>query len=267
MISANHITEWAAEHPWPTNEQIEQDLLLSRALVAIFSDPFLQERLAFRGGTALHKLYFSPQVRYSEDIDLVQVSPLPFGEFFNRLADVLGFLPGMKRLQKAFNNSLCFRTESTIPPTVPIRIKVETNCKEHFSELGNREMPFSVKNGWFSGTCSIRTFALEELLGTKLRALYQRRKGRDLFDLFHALSNADIDCEAVMRCFYRYIEFSAGYVPTPKQFDENMAAKLSTPDFLEDTANYLRKGIHFMPEEGWSYVRGRLFERNALNRR
>lgn len=260
MISANHITEWAAEHPWPTNEQIEQDLLLSRALVAIFSDPFLQERLAFRGGTALHKLFFSPQARYSEDIDLVQVSPSPFGEFFDHMAEVLGFLPGMKRLQKAFNNSLCFRIESTLPPTVPIRIKVETNCKEHFSELGHREMPFSVNNGWFSGTCDIRTFALEELLGTKLRALFQRKKGRDLFDLFHALSNADVDCEAVMRCFSRYMEFSAGYVPTQRQFDENMAGKLATPDFQEDTANYLRKGIHFIPEEGWAYVRGRLFE-------
>ena len=63
MISANYITEWAAEHPWCASEQVEQDLLIARALVAIFSDPFLKERLAFRGGTALHKLYFSPQAR------------------------------------------------------------------------------------------------------------------------------------------------------------------------------------------------------------
>ena len=261
MISANHITEWAAEHPWPTNEQVEQDLLLSRALVAIYSDPFLKERLAFRGGTAIHKLYFSPQVRYSEDIDLVQVSPLPFGEFFNHLAYVLSFLPGLKRIQKAFNNSLCFRLESTIPPVVPIKIKIETNCKEHFSELGHREMPFSVENGWFSGTCQIRTFALEELLGTKLRALYQRRKGRDLFDLFYALSRAEIDCGAVRRCFSRYMEFSAGYVPTLKQFEENMVAKLAMPEFLGDTANYLRKGVRFNPEESWDIVRKRLFGR------
>lgn len=259
MISSNYITEWAAEHPWPTNEQVEQDLLLSRALVAIYSDSFLKEHLAFRGGTALHKLYFSPQVRYSEDIDLVQVEPLPFGEFFDHLKDALCFLPGMKRLQKAFNNTLCFRLDSTIPPVMPIRIKVETNCKEHFLELGYKTIPFGVENGWFSGSCQIKTFSLEELLGTKLRALYQRRKGRDLFDLVHALSNAEVDREAVMRCFARYMEFSVGYVPTLKQFDENMAAKLAMPEFLQDTANYLRKGVQFKSENSWNVVRERLF--------
>ena len=64
MIKERYIKAWAEEHPWKRSEQVEQDLMLSRALVAIYSDPFLAERLAFRGGTALHKLYFSPQVRY-----------------------------------------------------------------------------------------------------------------------------------------------------------------------------------------------------------
>ena len=259
MIGANYITEWAAEHPWRADEQVEQDLLVSRALVAIYSDPFLAERLAFRGGTALHKLYFSPQARYSEDIDLVQVSPAPFGPVFDHLKDALGFLPDVKRLQKAFNNTLRFRTESTVPPVVPIRIKVETNCKEHFSELGYAEIPFAVENGWFSGSCRITTFRLEELLGTKLRALYQRRKGRDLFDLEYALGGARVDCDAVMRCFARYMEFSAGYVPTTKMFDENMAGKLATPEFLDDAGNYLRPGVSFDPRAAWTFVRERLF--------
>jgi predicted nucleotidyltransferase component of viral defense system len=74
MIDERYIKEWASTHPWRRAEQVEQDLLLSRVLVAIYSDAFLSGRLAFRGGTALHKLYFSPQVRYSEDIDLVQVA-------------------------------------------------------------------------------------------------------------------------------------------------------------------------------------------------
>jgi predicted nucleotidyltransferase component of viral defense system len=260
MISASYITEWAAEHPWRANEQVEQDLLLSRALVALFSDPFLCEALAFRGGTALHKLYFSPQIRYSEDIDLVQVHPAPFGEIFDRMKKVLDFLPNMKRVQKAFNNSLRFKTESTIPPIAPIKIKVETNCKEHFSELGYRKTPFSVENGWYSGSCQINTFALEELIGTKVRALFQRKKGRDLFDLHFAFSHSNVDRKTVMRCFERYMRFSTGMVPTPRQFDENMAVKLAMPEFREDTANYLRPGIIFEPDESWEFVRGWLFE-------
>ena len=259
MIGANYITEWSAEHPWRASEQVEQDLLIARALVAIYSNPFLKERLAFRGGTALHKLYFSPQVRYSEDIDLVQISPAPFGPIFDHMKDVLDFLPNMKRVQKTFNNSLRFKTESTVPPIVPIRIKVETNCKEHFTELGYEELPFAVENGWFSGSCRITTFRLEELLGTKVRALYQRKKGRDLFDLQYALGRAHVDCDAVMRCFARYMEFSVGYVPTTTMFDENIAEKLAMPEFLDDAENYLRQGTSFDPETSWVDVRAKLF--------
>lgn len=261
MIGANYITEWAADHPWRLNEQVEQDLLLSRALVSIYSDPFLRERLAFRGGTALHKLYFSPQVRYSEDIDLVQVSPAPFGEIFDHLKAALSFLPNMSRVQKTFNNSLRFKAESTIMPVVPIKIKVETNCNEHFTELGHIDIPFKVENGWFSGNCMIKTFRLEELLGTKARALYQRKKGRDLFDLHYVILHGNPDGDLVMRCFAKYIQFSAGYIPTLNMIDENMAAKLATPEFVGDTESYLRDGIAFDPIASWPTVREKLFEK------
>ena len=264
MISANFITEWAAEHPWRLNEQVEQDLLISRSLVAIYSDPFLKERLAFRGGTALHKLYFIPQVRYSEDIDLVQISPAPFGEIFDHLKRALEFLPNMKRVQKTFNNSLRFKAESTFPPVVPIKIKVEANCKEHFTELGHVELPYTISNGWFSGSCGITSFRLEELLGTKLRALYQRKKGRDLFDMHYAISHAVVDKDAVLRCFRRYMLFSVGYVPTINQFEENMAMKLSMPEFLDDTVNYLRNGVEFDPVGSWAMLRSELID--SINR-
>lgn len=77
MIPLPYITEWRNKAPWQDDFQVEQDLIIERALVEIFSDPFLKERMAFRGGTALHKLYLSPAARYSEDIDLVQTSAEP----------------------------------------------------------------------------------------------------------------------------------------------------------------------------------------------
>ena len=63
MINRVAIKEWSTVVPWITDKQIEQDLIICRALVAIFSDEFLGNELAFRGGTALHKLYMSPQPR------------------------------------------------------------------------------------------------------------------------------------------------------------------------------------------------------------
>ena len=65
MIATQYLTEWASSYPWKLSEQVEQDLLISRVVVAIYSDPFLAERLAWRGGTALYKLYLKPQPRYS----------------------------------------------------------------------------------------------------------------------------------------------------------------------------------------------------------
>lgn len=180
MINRTAITQWNKIVPWNDNAQVEQDLIISRALVAIFSDKFLASQLAFRGGTALHKLYLSPQPRYSEDIDLVQITPGPIKPIMFKLGEVLSFLPDRVTKQKRYNNTMLFRMESEIPPTIPLRLKIEINCFEHFNELGLVKVPFEVENSWFSGKCEITTYRLNELLGTKLRALYQRKKGRDL---------------------------------------------------------------------------------------
>lgn len=177
MINRTAITQWNKIVPWNDNAQVEQDLIISRALVAIFSDEFLASQLAFRGGTALHKLYLTPQPRYSEDIDLVQITPGPIKPIMFRLGEVLDFLPDRVTKQKRYNNTMLFRMESEIPPTIPLRLKIEINCFEHFNELGLVKIPFEMENSWFSGKCGVTTYRLNELLGTKLRALYQRKKG------------------------------------------------------------------------------------------
>ena len=61
MIPQYYIQEWHEQVPWNSDAMVEQDLIISKALVCIFSDEFLASQLAFRGGTALHKLYLTPQ--------------------------------------------------------------------------------------------------------------------------------------------------------------------------------------------------------------
>src|SRR5438045_1585780 len=73
MIPTRYITQWRAYAPWLFERQIEQDLIISRALVELFNDPLIAESIAFRGGTALYKLFVNNPARYSEDIDLVQL--------------------------------------------------------------------------------------------------------------------------------------------------------------------------------------------------
>src|SRR3990167_3037788 len=85
MIPIAFINEWRAHAPWVSEAQVEQDLVLARALIEIFSDKLLAESLAFRGGTALHKLFIQPPARYSEDIDLVQIEQGPIGPILEAL--------------------------------------------------------------------------------------------------------------------------------------------------------------------------------------
>lgn len=137
---------------------------------------------------------------------------------------------------------MLFRMESEIPPVQPIRLKVEINCKEHFSVMGFQKVPFEVKNRWFSGECQITTYTFEELIGTKLRALYQRKKGRDLFDLQVALEHGNINLGQALECYNQYMDFVVDKAPTYKQFVQNMELKLHDSEFLDDTDILLRAG-------------------------
>lgn len=255
MIPQLAIRQWSEFFPWKDNAQIEQDLVICRALTAIFRDPYLASHLAFRGGTALHKLYLHPQPRYSEDIDLVQINAEPIKETIDRIRDVLSFLGTPKIKQKAHNNTMIFRFDSEIPPIIPVRLKVEINCREHFNVLGLTQYDFSMSNQWFSGACAITTYKLEELLGTKLRALYQRRKGRDLFDLHKAFSTQSVDTEKVILCYREYMNFSVDKPPTAKEYLQNMELKMQDDEFLGDTRLLLRPDESYSQADAWELVK------------
>lgn len=261
MIPELAIQEWQEQAPWPEVEQVEQDLLICRALVAIYSDTFLAENLAFRGGTALHKLFLHPQPRYSEDIDLVQVNAAPIKETIMHLQKALSFMGDAYIKQKRHNNTLLYRLESEVEPRKPIRVKVEINCKEHFSVLPMIKVPFKVENKWFSGECEILTYQLDELIGTKLRALYQRRKGRDLFDLYKALTTAEINEDKVLECYFKYMDFVVDHIPTYKEYLLNMEDKMQDDEFLGDTAGLIRREDNFNPQESYDLVKSRLLDR------
>ena len=231
-------------------------------MVAIFSDEFLAERLAFRGGTALHKLYLSPQPRYSEDIDLVQINSEPIKPTIDRLRDVLSFLGEPKVKQKKNNNTLIFRLESSVPPVLPIKLKVEINCREHFNVLGLEEVNFSMQNLWFSGSCKIKTYRLDELIGTKVRALYERRKGRDLYDLYKALQNPELNPDNVISCFKEYMTREEKK-PTYKLYVSNMEDKMENDEFLGDTKTLLRPDEEYDAQEAYKIVKEKIIDKLA----
>lgn len=260
MIPQRYIQEWKEQAPWPTDAQVEQDLIIARALIELFSDELINKSLAFRGGTALHKLYLKPQIRYSEDIDLVQISSEPIVAVLKRIREKLASFLGTKRtvLQHIHNNTVIYRFETSTQPVISMRLKIEINTREHFNVLGLKEIPYKVENSWFTGECNLTGYELEELLGTKLRALYQRRKGRDLFDLYWALTNNEVDAQKVIQCYKVYMDFSVDNPPTRKQFLANMEEKMIDIEFIQDIHSILKPDVEYDNVKAWEIVRTEL---------
>ena len=192
--------------PWPVQHQIEQDLLLCRAMVALFNDPFLKGQIAMRGGTILHKAYLAPAARYSEDIDLVVVGDRPEehirAAIKRVLLSVLGKPKrwGWQELRLAVRNvakpsrvlKVTYEVPSVMEPGRVLTIVVEANVTERKPHLPVRELKFAVPFREEVLTAGIISFDINEMMGTKMRALFQRQRGRDLFDLHCALTGLPV---------------------------------------------------------------------------
>lgn len=247
MIPRANITAWRQHAPWPSNEQVEQDLVLSRALVAVFRQDMVAEQAVFRGGTALHKLFFDAPGRYSEDIDLVQRDAGPIGDLVDTIRSALDpWLGSPKWKQGAGRFTLYYRFETSFAPVTTMRLKIEINTREHFSVLGTTNQVFAVDNPWFSGTVELPVYHLDELLGTKMRALYQRKKGRDLYDLWLALTSTQVDSRRIVRCFRSYLSHGGSSV-SRAQFEENIAAKLRDDAFLNGIRVLIPSDVSYDP--------------------
>lgn len=261
MIPKADIVAWRQFAPWVTDAHVEQDLVICRALVAIFQSPFLAERLAFRGGTALHKLYFDIPRRYSEDIDLVQIIPAPIGQVIDTLQELLnGFLGVPRRKQTEQSVILTYRTESEGPPVVQMRLKVEINTREHFAVESYQMHPFAVQSRWFKGNCEITTYTLEELLATKLRALYQRRKGRDLFDLWLGVSEGKADAVRIIHIFKHYME-NEGQTVDRLRYEKNLQEKMRHRGFLSDLNPLLSVNAMWDIQEAYVLIKNEVLNR------
>lgn len=259
MIPKPHIAKWQQYAPWKEFAQVEQDLIISRTLVEIFSDEFLRKNLALRGGTALHKLYLNPAARYSEDIDLVQIKPGPIKPIMQRIGEVVTFFEEKRATQVRGHGAKALYRFTSEYEEIRMRLKLEVNCKEHFNVLNLVDFPFEVESEWFSGKTEIRTYNVNELLGTKLRALYQRSKGRDLFDLDYSRQNIDLNYEKVIACFKDYTSFSTGKrPPSKKEFLLNIEEKENSAEFTGDMEALLRPEIKYNQSEAFDWLKTEL---------
>lgn len=228
MIPGAAIAEWARTHPWGDQDQVEQDLLLSRAICAISEHPYLGSELVFRGGTALHKVHLPESLRYSEDLDYVRVTAGGIGPLTGALSDLGRSLGFDVRTRVSQHPKVYWRAVSETG--LPLRLKIEVNTHERSPALLHIRLPHAVDSGWWSGHADVLTFQPAELVATKVRALYQRSKGRDLFDLWLALDHLGLPPCDILAAFAPYRP--AGL--TAAKSIANLEAKVQDRSFRAD---------------------------------
>jgi predicted nucleotidyltransferase component of viral defense system len=182
----------------------------------------------FRGGTALHKLHLPAARRYSEDLDYVRSTAGGIGPILDRLKDIGRSAGFAANSQMGQHPKVVWRTIAESGS--PLRVKVEINTHERSPALPLAHLLFQVESAWWSGQAKVATFQPPELVATKIRALYQRSKGRDLFDLWLAMTTLKLDPHDVLSAF-------APYRPdglTRPRAVANLRAKLADQQFRND---------------------------------
>jgi len=247
LIPTAFIQEWSAHAPWPDPRQVEQDLIICRALCDLFNSKPLQRKIAFRGGTAIHKLLFAKPLRYSEDIDLVQTRAEGIGTIIDGVREALSWLGKPNREQVAHSMHLVFKFAPEADSGSQLKLKIEINTREHENLHALKAYPFEVNSGWHQAKAEIVSFEPEEIFGTKLRALLQRHKNRDLFDLNQGLLQLGLDSDRVIACFQHYLTLE-GHSISRANAEERMLKKLNQ-SLTEDIAPLLPAGVSFTDDD------------------
>ena len=229
MIPHPTIVDWGRRFGWPTEAQTEQDLVLSRLIVEIANDPYLRDELVFRGGTCLHKLHTDRAYRYSEDLDYVRrsgggIAPL------TQAVTAIGERLGMEVRTQIGQHPKVFLRAPFESDGTRMRIKVEVNTFERAPARDLQTVRYEVDSDWFTGSAEVTTFSLPELVTTKLRALFQRSKGRDLFDLWLALTHLGVAPAELVDAFGPYRP--DGY--TGRRAEQNLREKVADAAFRAD---------------------------------
>jgi len=273
LITRRDVIAHQSVVPWPSQIQVEQDLLLCRAMVALFEDAFLQGQIAMRGGTLLHKVHLAPPARYSEDIDLVVIGERPEGHIRKALNRVLSGVLGTPKqsawadLKLAIRNTvkpsrvlrMTYAIPSLMEPGTNLEVVVEANVTERKPHRPVVKIPFAFPFRDARVSTQVNGYDIHEMLGTKLRALFQRRRGRDLFDLYWALTLAKpaVVPAQIIESFQHYLKLE-GSVARRAEFVSLLDAHLADRGFCSDMSQLLRAGITYDPRQAGDQIKTKL---------
>ena len=207
MIPHDAYDEWCGAVPWTSPHEVEQDLVLARLIAEVAQHEALGEVLALKGGTCLHKVWMTAPWRYSEDLDYTIRGDVSLDEVKAAIqemgADVgfTGFAARMGRgQQRVFHTRL--RGTYGDGSAMAVKLDVQLATGESASTFTTRR--FSVDSAWFHASVDVLSHTPEEMLASKVAALYGRRRHRDLFDLWAGIKSRLATEQSIAGCFSQY---------------------------------------------------------------
>lgn len=247
-LSKGRLIVWADTIGIPNLALAEHDLRLTHALAGLYAAPALKDVLAFKGGTALNKIYFGKFSRLSVDLDFNLIGPPR--EVVKQGAPARKAIEAVLREQDpGYEFKFSYRAEQTTliaryePQSGGARqpLKIELSMRESVPIMGlfEKDIP-SPDEG---SPIKVKTYSIDELLSTKIRALYDRKKGRDIFDLDCARL-LKLDRPAIRKLVYYYF-YRSGKIFNWNVLRANLAAKASDKRFGDDIKPFLRPDVAF----------------------
>ncbi|MCS4541421.1 MAG: nucleotidyl transferase AbiEii/AbiGii toxin family protein [Euryarchaeota archaeon] len=246
-ITETKIKKWASEIKTNNLSLAEQDFRLIHVLKDIYADKFLAERLYLKGGTAINKLFLKETPRLSIDLDFNAIGKKgKIMEERRKIKDRIIELLKEQDMNYKIKTKTRYEQTTIHAKYTPVfgtlqPIKLEISFIERFPVLNKveKELLLPITNKKFIVT----TYSIEEIAATKIRALYDRLKGRDIYDLYH-VSRLNPD-KTVLRKLVLYYFYRTRKIFNPKIFFKNIESKFIYRKFVDDVFGFIRTDSGF----------------------
>jgi predicted nucleotidyltransferase component of viral defense system len=230
MISQRELAALRAE--WLLDQGvIEKDYILGWLLAGIANHRALADAWVFKGGTCLRKCYYETY-RFSEDLDFTVMKggpddPEELGAIFTDIATWVREESGIelivddrsfrrrknKRGNPTTEGRIGYRGPNASPSIPKVKLDITTDeiltSRPVLRPIGH---PYSDR----LSTSRVLSYSINELFGEKLRALAERCRPRDLYDVVHMHRHPDLigSARLVRGVLKRKCEFVGIEVPT-----------------------------------------------------
>lgn len=239
-------------------EVVEKDYVLGWLLWGIGSDPALRDHWIFKGGTCLKKC-FVETYRFSEDLDFTVLEDGPLepdallpllSELLDRVEQETGItltsrdpVVRMRPDGRSAEGRIYYRGPRDTPGEA--RVKLDLTYDETVVETPVRRPIAHAYDEQLPDDGAVRCYAFAEVFAEKLRALGQRTRPRDLYDVINLYRRADLRADRAL--VLAILERKCAFKNVPLPSLETVSTAEKTAELASDWEAMLAHQLPVLP--------------------